>query len=89
MLTDIAKHYNSIFTSNYKEVVILELKKALEGLSGLVTLSALSPRDSNVPRGHGGGGESRVRPLISIVPSYLLLLPFTLKQMVEQQFVNH
>lgn len=59
MLTDISKYYNSIFTSNYKDVVILELKKALESLSGLVTLSALSPRDSNIPRGHGGGGESK------------------------------
>lgn len=46
MLIDISKYYNSI-TSNYRDMVILELKKKkkkrLDSLSGLVALYFTEP----------------------------------------------
>lgn len=43
MLIDVSKYCNIVFTSNYKNMVILELKKTVDSLPGLVTLYFTEP----------------------------------------------
>lgn len=44
MLIDVAKYYSWVFTSNYKNMVTLELKETLDSLSGLAPLYFTEPQ---------------------------------------------